>query len=117
MTDWALTDRDGLKILSFRASQRVPEQLAGYAEELAMREHYAQTFQDLCFYAGNESVPEGYQVDTITKQREGTLLADLGWILPSRFVDAVIDALGKVNDSMLAGNMDNAILYGVVTKS
>jgi hypothetical protein len=102
------------RTLTFKASQRMPEGYFNGSYAGAPRD--AMTFQDLCFYSGNEAIPEGYQVDTFTKQRDGTKLTDLGWLLPSRFVDALVDALGRLNDTMLGGTIGEAILYGIVTK-
>jgi hypothetical protein len=115
MTDWQLIDRDDQKLLTFTASQRLPE--AEAALIALAPANLAMTFMDLCFYSGNEAIPVDFKVDTNTKLNPEASPADLGWHLPSRYVDSVIDALGKLNDSVLAGNMEEAILYGVVRKS
>jgi hypothetical protein len=110
MTDWNLTTVNEQKCLRFLASMRVPENI-NLSKSLPT--NIAWTFLDLCFYAGNEAISEDFEVDTFTKQRPDTKTVDLGWILPSRFVDTVIDALGKMNDAVLSGMLEEAILYGV----
>jgi hypothetical protein len=94
-------------VLSFVVSMRVPDaiELPEISDDLAM------TFTDLCFYAGNEAIPENYDADTFTKLKANYKMTDLGWVLPSRYVDYLIDALGKLNDCALGGNMKEAILY------
>jgi hypothetical protein len=116
MTDWTLVDDSGQRKLRFLASVRVPDDSISFMALALLPHDLAMTFMDLCFYAGNEAIPEGHQVDTETAQRPGTRLADLGWILPSRFVDTIIDALGKMNDAVLSGMLEEGILYGVRTK-
>ncbi len=93
--------------LSFIASMRMPDDI-----DMPEIEYYqAMTFMDLCFYAGNEALPEGHKVDTFTQLYPGSKLTDLGWIYPSRFVDTLIDMLGKLNDVALAGQLQESILY------
>lgn len=107
VTDWSFTQHEGYGTLSFLVSQRLPEgaQIPAYDVKY-------MSFLDLCWYAGNEQIPEVYGDDIITKPVGGFSAADLGWTLPSRFVDSLIDALGKIDDSLLGGNMSQALLYG-----
>lgn len=110
-SDWQCSedsDREQ-KILSFTVSQRYPDEvkISEYPSNLCM------SFMDLCFYAGNEALPEGFSPDTFTKMNKKVSPADLGWYLPSRFIDSLIDALGKLNDAVLAGQMQEALLYTV----
>ena len=71
------------------------------------------SFLDLCLYAGNEAIPEVYGEDIETKKDPNAVPFDLGWLLPSRFVDAFIPTAGKLDTLILAGNMQQALLYGV----
>ncbi len=113
MTDWTLDETGEQRTLRFLAMIRIPDDSSTGSLRYYMPGNVAQTFLDLCFYAGNEALPEGREVDTYTKQRADTKLRDLGWVLPSRYVDTVIDALGKMNDAVLSGMLRESILYGV----
>lgn len=106
-TNWEFIERDGQKLLKFSAYQRMPEVFPGI-----LNASRYMSFLDLCFFAGNEAIPEVYGEDIVTKPREGAVASDLGWILPSRFVDALIPALGKLDDSMLSGMINQTLLYG-----
>lgn len=112
-TDWAVFERDGQKILSLSAFQRLPDGIAIPVFPGATTGNY-MSFLDLCFFAGNEAIPEVYGEDVVTRPAAGAKAQDLGWTLPSRFVDALIDALGKLDHTMLGGNMQQALLYGPV---
>jgi hypothetical protein len=111
-TDFNLGERDGKKILSFRASMRVPDGVP-----LPENSNYYMSFLDLCFYAGNEAIPEYYGEDITTPLPENGKPIDLGWVLSSRFIDTVIDALGKLDAKVLGGNMQNALLTGPLNKT
>lgn len=107
-TDWKLVEQNEQKVLTFKINQRLPSYFDSYNESHL---NY-MSFLDLCFYAGNEAIPETYGDDIVTKPREGYKPKDLGWILRSRFIDAIIPSIGKVDDFMLAGNASQALLYG-----
>lgn len=110
-TDWAVYTREDTeqKVLGFTVWQRLPDAIQVPDVEPGL----FQTFTDMCFYAGNEAIPENFVVDTFTKSAVNHKPTDLGWILPSRFVDSVIDALGKLNDAVLGSQMSEAILYTI----
>lgn len=112
-TDWFVSDNDGQKYLSFKVYQRVPENIILPLEQ----SNSYMSFLDLCFYGGNEKIPDAYGEDIPTKPFIGSIPKDLGWALPSRFLDPLIPALGKIDDSMLGGNMQHALLYGPITFS
>lgn len=76
----------------------------------------ATSFIDLCYFQGNEAVDPKYIPGVNTEIAPNASKEDLGWYLPSRFVDSMIDAMGKLNDVFLSGLLDEAILYGVVSK-
>lgn len=109
MTDWSFDLRPdtGQKVLSFTAWQRTPDAI----DVPEVPSGLYMTFLDLCFYAGNEAVPENFTPDTFTIPSANYKATDLGWYYPSRFIDSVIDALGKLNDIALAAQMKEAILY------
>lgn len=114
MTDWRIyrCERSGQSRLHFLAMIRIPAGPVARTDSRGL----AMTFMDLCFYAGNEAIPAERPVDTFTEQRAQTQLCDLGWVLPSRYVDTTIDALGKMNDAVLGGMLEEAILYGPISK-
>lgn len=110
VSDWKCVeseDENEPSILSFVVSQRVPDGI----DCPSIPSNIAMSFMDLCFYAGNEAVPEGFLPDTFTQLSKDAVATDLGWYLPSRYVDCTIDALGKLNDTVLGGQMEHAILY------
>jgi hypothetical protein len=110
-TDWAVYDREDTeqKVLGFTVWQRMPDgnPVPDIEPGLYM------SFVDMCFYSGNEAIPENFEPDTFTKPGDGSKPTDLGWHLPSRFVDSFIDAMGKLNDAVLAGQMQESIIYTI----
>ncbi len=115
-TDWDFIERDGQKILTFSVFQRMPQNLEQRHSVWPSEDEYV-SFLDLCFFAGNEEIPEIYGDDIITRPRVSASPMDLGWTLPSRFVDPLIDALGKLDNAMLGGNIEHALIYGPVVIS
>lgn len=110
-TDWEVVQRDDQTLLKFSVFQRIPGEFIDPEAGFSLR---FMSFLDMCFYAGNEAVPEVYGEDVITKPRKGVPASDLGWRLPVRFMDPLIDALGKIDGSMLAGNIKEALIYGPI---
>ena len=107
-TDWGLIEREGQKILRLSAWQQTPLD----RQDVKLDTRHMMSFLDLCFYAGNEAIPEVYGEDIETKKDPNAVPFDLGWILSSRQVDAFINAAGKLDTLILAGNMQQALLYG-----
>lgn len=111
-TEFDLSERDDQKILAFKAYQELP---LGVDVPLTSKP-LATSFVDLCWYTGIEAVNKDLIPSVVTKKQANTESADLGWYLPSRFVDSVINALGKINETFLSGTLEDAILYGPITK-
>lgn len=111
VSDFLLIDTEQGKKLTFLAYQQLPE---GTRPPLTDK-YIATSFVDLCYFQGNEAVDPNYLPPVMTPVAPNALKEDLGWYLPSRFVDTIIDALGKVNEIFLSGLLDEAILYGVVS--
>ncbi len=110
-TDWDVIERDGVKHLRFQCWQRRPDGVpAEFAKDVAM------SFTDLCFYAGNEEIPDCYGEDVLAKIRLDTQKYDLGWVMPVRFADNLIDGLGKLNELVLSGMLKESMLYGILRK-
>lgn len=113
-TDWKEKRRNEQRLLTFKIYVRCPKDAATLAA--VGLSNLAMPFLDFCFYAGNEAIPETFGEDVLTKFRDDAIKGDLGWTMPVRFADPVIDALGKLNDTVLGGMMQEAILYGMLTK-
>lgn len=105
----------GQRIFSFVASMRVPENVG-----LPFASFFATSFADLCWFQGNEAVTRHHEPEALTQVRKTATCDgynDLGWYLPCRFADRLIDALGKANDFLMSGTLEDAMLYGVMTKA
>lgn len=111
ITNWHFgTDEDTeQQVLSFTAWMRLPDAIV----MTDIPPGLCQTFTDMCFYAGAEALPENFEVDVFTKPVTGATLTDLGWYLPCRMVDYLVDALGVMNDVALGSNMDQALIYTI----
>jgi hypothetical protein len=116
-TDWKVEDRGDQKILSFIAWQKIPNgTFPGVRDVSGVEAPLYLSFVDLCWLAGNMEVELDLAPSVFTKVRDGDVRqADLGWHLPSRFVDPLIDGLGRLNDYVLSGTLEDAILYGPIT--
>lgn len=110
-TDWEVLERDGQKILRFIAWKAIPK---GTFDESVLDKTrlYFSSFTDLLWLKGHEEVDRNGKPTAETKVADGRLQADLGWHLPCRFVDPLVMALGKMNDYMLSGTLEDAVLYG-----
>lgn len=111
MTDWEIIERGGVRHLAFQAWQQIPTDIY----PAGLYPYTAMTFMDLCFYAGNESIPDSFGEDVLSKLNPAAVKADLGWIMPVRFADLLILALGKLNDSVLSGMLKESVIYGIHT--
>jgi len=116
-TDWKVEDRGDQKVLSFIAWQKIPNGTFPAVRDLFGPEAPLYlSFMDLCWLSGNTEVDINATPSVFTKPRTtGAVQNDLGWHLPSRFVDPLIDGLGKLNDYILSGTLEDAILYGPIT--
>lgn len=107
-SDFCIIEHDNSKIMQFWATQPIPES----QEIVKPKERYAMSFIDLCWYSGNERIDKDLIPLTLTTKLPDYKLGDLGWALPSRFIDSFIDCAGRLNDSFLSGTLEDAILYG-----
>lgn len=105
-TDWNVLERNGIRHLAFSAWLRSPQDLNFGGPIIGM------PFMDLCFYTGNEAIPEDFASDVSTVMREDAAKGDLGWAIPSRLTDHLVESLGKLNASVLSGLLQDAIVYG-----
>lgn len=112
-SDFKVEDKYGQRILSFIAYQRIPDAISLPAGTSHL---IATSFIDLCWYSGNEAVDATMTPTCGTEKNPKSVTSDLGWYLPSRFVDTMIDALGRISTVFLDGAIEEAILYGVLYK-
>lgn len=113
ISDFMLVETPQGRKFTFLAYQQLPDD----CRPPLTTEHVATSFVDLCYFQGNEAVDPNYIPPVSTKIAPNAVKKDLGWYLPSRFVDTIIDALGKVNEVFLSGFLEEAILYGIITKN
>ena len=97
------------KILSFTAHMPIPALVLGPKRPQMAGEMIATSFLDLCFGGAQEI--QAQAPDTTTPLRPGAVYADLGWFMPSRYVDTLIDAMGKLNDTMFDGELKECLIY------
>lgn len=110
-TNFDIRDTDTQKVLQFEVVQAIPHDF----ELMVPTKHY-MTFIDFCWYSGNEMINDDIIPDVFTELMPGYTKADLGWYLPSRFVDSILNSMGKLNDVFLSGTLEDAILYGPTLK-
>lgn len=109
--DFQLLETEAQTIFQFETCQVIPDDL-----NLPVNSPNLMSFVDFCWYAGNEPVNADLIPDVFTVKMPNYKSGDLGWYLPSRFVDSVISSLGKLNDVFLSGTLEDAILYGPYIK-
>lgn len=101
---------NGQRTLSFYASMKLPE-----GRRLPNTPVVATSFTDFCWFSGNENLKPDHTPEVETKVTGGFNYGDIGWSLPCRFADRLLDALGTANDFILEGILQDAIIYGVWT--
>lgn len=107
-SDFSLRDLHGVQTLNFAAHMLVPERLV----DLVARREGALigcSFLDLCFGSAQEL--QTLDTDTVTPVRPDVAYGDIGWVIPSRFLDTLIDACGKLNDTLFDGALRESMLY------
>lgn len=109
--NWRIVQRAERHALVFDAIMPIPD---GQAPVIPNEPGaVAMTYLDLCWNVGVEEkpdVPPALEIPLAS----GAIYADLGWYLPSRFVDQLVDSLGKMNDTFMDGALENAVLYGTL---
>lgn len=113
VSDFLLIETPQGPKLTFLAYQQMPQ---GTTPPLEKTKHIATTFIDLCWFQGNEAVDPAYVPSVKTPIAPNAMKEDLGWYMPARFLDSFIDSLWRVNEVFLAGLLDDAIVYGIITK-
>lgn len=111
LCDWRVELKDsGQRVLSFVAYMRTPK---GFRPGNV---RIATSFADFGWYHGNEAIPSDYVPEVVTQVAPGVPYGDLGWYLPCRMADRLVDALGKANEWLLSGILEDSIIYGVLAK-
>lgn len=97
------------KVFMFEAYQEAPDNvpLHGNFEKL----HYS-TYLDLCWRLGNNKIDDSVAPSVNTEPKPGATHVDMGWILPSRYVDSITNALGVLNNTILSNTIVDALIYG-----
>lgn len=118
VTDLCLEASNDSKILSFIVSQRVPDNVVlAHLDVLKLgMPKVATAFLDICWYVGIESIDQDYKPTCETQPKAGTVLGDLGWYLPARFIDPFVRAMGDLNAVFFDGALEEAMVYGVLYK-
>ncbi len=118
-TDWKVIERESQKVMQFIAWQKIPKGTFPAVRDLGEKETpLYMSFMDACWNSGEMEVDPSVAPQVVTDHRaDGSIHGDLGWHLPARFLYPLIDAVGKLNDFMLNGMMQEALLYGPLTLS
>lgn len=108
-TSFRLIERGNQKVVLFEAYQKAPDDypLHGNFSKL-----YVSSYVDLCWNLGNSAVQSDLLPSVVTEIKEGATYVDMGWVLPSRYVDSMTNALGVLNNTIMSGTLVDALLYG-----
>jgi len=98
-------------LLRFKAFMPLPEGI----KPSVSRYMVACSFVDLCWNCGIEPVTDKAPAVDYPIQ-VGAQYADLGWYMPGRMVDHLVDALGRLNDTFLDGALQDGMLYGTLKR-
>lgn len=110
LSDFKTHDRgEDSKVFSFIASMRIPDNVM-----LPPRSEVVMSYQDFCWYQGHEATKPDLVPDTTTVVVGPAVYNDIGWYLPCRFADRLLEALGMANDFLFQGVLENALIYGMM---
>ncbi len=109
VSNFGIEHLNNQKIFSFLVSMRLPEGISHSIQEFPM----VTSFSDFCWFHGNEKLDTKHTPETSTEVDRAYNYGDLGWVIPCRFADRLIDTLGMLNDFLLEGVLENALIYGV----
>lgn len=89
----------------------MPKAYYGYHHSNVDNDTIANTFADFCWiYSEGTNDLNKDEVDT--HYRDGVVLGDLTWVLPSKFSDDIIEVLHIFNQRVANGILEDAIIYG-----
>lgn len=104
-----VSTRGDQKIFSFVAYQNTPDNVPVHGN---YEETYYTSYLDMCWKLGTNKIDDSVIPSVHTNPKEGAKHVDLGWVLPSRYVDSITNALGVLNNVILSGTMIDALIYG-----
>lgn len=76
----------------------------------------ATTFPDFCWLHADGTTPSTLN-EVATVVRESEKLGDLTWVLPSKLADDFVEMMHTLNQSIISGLMQDAILYAPFIKT
>lgn len=99
------------KTLTMKIATPVPQAYKDYHTTIDV-DAIATTFPDFCWIHAEGTTPQTLN-EVETKLRDGALLSDLTWILPSKMADDFVEMMHTLNQSIIAGLMQDCIMYGL----
>lgn len=108
VSDWSVYERDGFKVLAFKIGTALPEGIKLHIQMAGAPCVFS--FTDFCWSTGVEPKPAAAP-DMDFKPKPGSEYVDIGWYMPARFADQLIDSLGKLNDTFFDGMLQDALIY------
>jgi len=100
------------KTLTMILGQPIDPKYLNFLKDVS--EKIGTTFPDLCWYY-SEGTTSTNQIEVETKFREKNSHAgDISWVLPTRFIDNIIETINLINQSpkFFNGLLRDAIIYG-----
>lgn len=108
-SDFRTVIRESQLIFMFETYQEVPNNIPIYNN---LTDIHFCSFSELCLPLGNNAIDSSLAPSVQTIKKDNAKHVDLGWLLPSRFVDTVAEALGMLNNTILSGTLVEALVYG-----
>ena len=101
---------------TYHDAYRLTRMLEDYSVQIGSNIHVinkpvATTFPDFCWTLSEGTSPHTV-IEVQTPVAKGAVLGDLTWVLPSKFCDDLIENMHALNQNILEGTMQDAILYG-----
>lgn len=102
--------------LTFKVLTSIDERYGKYFPDYEGLGRIATTFPDLCWIHSDGTTPENKD-EVMTGYRDGYQLGDLTWLLPSKFVDDLVEVMHVLNQSLFEGILQESIVYGPFVKA
>jgi len=97
-------------IISFDAGTVIPDYIVDGFKHYS-KNKLGTTFADFCFL-NSEGTKFFTKDQCSTPFRDDATPGDLTWVLPAKFVDDMVEMMSIMNNLILAGTMEESILYG-----
>jgi hypothetical protein len=108
-SNFNIVTREQQKVFTFEAYQQTPDNIPLHGN---FSELFYTSYLDLCWKLGNNKIDDTIIPSVLTEPVPNAHHVDMGWILPSRYVDSVTAALGMLNNTILSNTMIEALVYG-----